>query len=84
VVLLTETADNLEAYTFAASDSLPAQAALFASAQDPLIGEELYAVPAYLDHKPLHQASLHVQDILRWAVIFTLIAGALLKLLGVL
>ncbi len=84
VALLTESADMHSSYTFAASDSLPAQAALYASAQEPLIGEELYAVPAYLDAGPLHKSSLHVQDILRWAVIFTLVAGALLKLLGVL
>jgi hypothetical protein len=84
VALLTESGERQSAYTLAGSDSLPAQAALYASAQEALIGEELYAVPAYLDRGPLHKASLQVQDILRWTVIITLGTGALLKLLGVL
>lgn len=84
VALLTESGERQSAYTLAGSDSLPAQAALYASAQEALIGEELYAVPAYLDRGPLHKASLQVQDILRWAAILTMGAGALLKLLGVL
>lgn len=84
VVLLTESGEMLSAYTFAGSDSLPAQAALYASAQEPLLGEELYAVPAYLECGRLHIASLMVQDILRWTVIVTLAAGAVLKLAGIL
>ncbi len=84
VVLLTESGEMLSDYTFAGSDSLPAQAALYASAQEPLIGEELYAVPAYLECGRLHVASLQVQDILRWTVIITLAGGAVLKLVGIL
>lgn len=84
VALLIESGERQSAYTLAGSDSLPAQAAIYATAGEALIGEELYAIPAYLDCGPLHKASLQVQDILRWAVILTLGAGALLKLLGVL
>jgi hypothetical protein len=81
--LVTESAEMETAFTFAASDSLPAQAVFFASAQEALIGEELFAIPAYLESGPLHRASVHVQDILRWIVIVTMIAGAALKFLGV-
>lgn len=84
VALITESAEVESAVSFASSDSLPAQAALYAAAQEPLIGEELYAVPAYLDGGRMHKASLEVQDILRWATIITLVAGAIFTLLGIL
>lgn len=83
IVLVTEASDQAHAFTLAASDSLPAQAALYAAAQEPLIGEELYATPAYLQAGPAHQASLIVQDWLRWVLIGLLVAGSILKILGV-
>jgi hypothetical protein len=82
--LLTEAADRSEAYSLAGSDNLPAQAVLFASAQDPLIGEELYASPAYLNAGPMHLASLRVQDILRWLIVVVVLVGAFLGLVGLL
>lgn len=83
VVLVTEASDQAHAFTLAASDSLPAQAALYAAAQEPLIGEELYAAPAYLQAGTAHQASLTVQDWLRWVLIGLLLVGSILKILGV-
>lgn len=82
VAFLTESAEMVSAFTFAASDSLPAQAVLFASAHEPLIGEELFAIPAYLESSPMYKASLQTQDVLRWGVIAVLVGGALLKLVG--
>jgi hypothetical protein len=82
--LLTDAADRQNSFLLAASDNLPAQAVLYASAQDPLIGEELYAVSEYINHSAMHAASLSVQDILRWVLIFTMLLGALLKLAGLL
>ena len=84
VVLLTEAADQEGAFALAASDSLPTQAALYASAQETLIGEELFAIPAYLQAGPQFPASLRVQDTLRWVLIAGLIVGAALKLVGIL
>ncbi len=84
IALVTEAADNAGAFSLAASDSLPAQAALFASAQQPIIGEELFAAPTYLEANRGHAASLQTQDILRWGVIAIIIGGALLKMVGVL
>jgi hypothetical protein len=79
VAYLCETAEQEEEFTLAASDSLTAQAVMYAAAEDPLIGEELFALPAYIQSTPFSTASLQVQDILRWVLVFTLIGGALFK-----
>jgi hypothetical protein len=84
VALLTDTAERENTSTLAGSDNLPAQAILYASAQDPLIGEELYAAGAYVKPRPFHTASLTVQDILRWLIVIGILVGAILKLAGVL
>jgi hypothetical protein len=83
VALLTEASDLQNAFTLAASDALATQAVLYATAQEPLIGEELFAVPAYLQTGPVYQASLQVQDILRWVVIVLLIIASLLAIVGI-
>ena len=79
--LLTDAAERANTFPLAASDNLAAQAVLYASAQDPLIGEELYAAGAYMDAGPVHAASLIVQDILRWLIIVVILVGALIQLL---
>jgi hypothetical protein len=83
IALLMEAGEQQEAFTLAATDSLSAQAALFTSSQETLIGEELFAIPAYLNSGAVYTASLQVQDILRWGVIVVIVAGSILKLLGV-
>jgi hypothetical protein len=82
--LVAESADRENSSLIAASDNLSAQAILYASAQDPLIGEELFAAGAYTGAGPSHDASLNVQDILRWLVILVILAGSALKLIGIL
>lgn len=77
VALMIDAAERDDAFTLAASDSLAAQAAMYATAREPLIGEELFAVPAYLQAGPAHLASLRAQDVLRWVVIGALLIGAL-------
>jgi hypothetical protein len=84
VGLLTESAERQNASVIAASDNLPAQAVLYAASPDPLIGEELFAAGAYVQAGNMHSASLLVQDILRWLIIIVIIAGSILKLVGVL
>lgn len=78
--LLAEAADRENTSLIAASDDLSAQSVFFASAQEPLIGEELFAAGAYVGAGASHEASLHVQDILRWLIILAIIFGSLLKL----
>ena len=84
VGLLAEAADRQNTPVIAASDSLPAQAVLYATTQEPLIGEELFAAGAYTQAGPSHSASLLVQDILRWLIILALVGGALMKMAGLL
>ena len=84
VGLLVEAANRQNALVIAASDSLPAQAVLYAASDEPLIGEELFAAGAYVQAGATHAASLVVQDILRWLIIVALVAGAALKLVGIL
>lgn len=82
--LLADTAERENSFILAAADTLPAQTVLYVTAQDPLIGEELFAAGAYLNAGPAHTASLTVQDVLRWAVVVLMIGGSVLALLGVL
>ena len=79
--LLVDAADRAGTDLIAASDNLSAQSVFYASSQDPLIGEELFAAGAYVGAGTSHEASLQVQDVLRWLVILAILAGAVLKLL---
>ena len=82
VGLLSDATERTHSFTLAAADSIPAQAVLYASAQDPLIGEELYASGAYLNIGRAHLVSLYAQDVLRWIIVAALIGGAAMKLLA--
>ncbi len=81
--LIVDPAERENSTIIAASDNLSAQSIFFASAQDPLIGEELFAAGAYVGAGAAHDASLTVQDILRWLVIAGVLVGSLLKLLRI-
>jgi len=81
--LLAEAADRENTHLIAASDNLSAQSVLYAAAQDPLIGEELFAAGAYVGAGPSHEASLQVQDVLRWLIIVAILIGAFLRFVGV-
>ena len=81
--LLTDASDREHAVIIGASDNLVGQSILFASAQDELIGEELFAAGAYLNAGTTHVASLTVQDILRWIIIIGMLGGSVAKLAGV-
>jgi hypothetical protein len=84
IALITEAGDRSESLTLAGTDNLSGQAVLYATAQQPLIGEETYAAGAYMGAGRMHLASLVAQDILRWVIILALLVGAALKLVGVL
>ncbi len=53
------------------------QAAAFATTDNPLLGEELFAAGAYLKVSHAHAASLQAQDVLRWIAIGAILLGAL-------
>ncbi|MBV6449792.1 MAG: hypothetical protein MHPDNHAH_00505 [Anaerolineales bacterium] len=80
--LIADAADRQNASIIAASDNLSAQAIFYAAAQNPLIGEELFAAGAYTGAGASHEASLNVQDVLRWLVIIIILVGAALTVLG--
>jgi hypothetical protein len=84
VALINEAGERTGSLTLAGTDDIPGQAVLFATAQEPLIGEEVYAGGAYLGAGPMHTASLRAQDLLRWAIIVIIFIGAAAKLAGVL
>jgi hypothetical protein len=80
--LLTESAERENSTLIAASDNISAQSVFYASSQAPLIGEELFAAGAYVGAGAAHEASLTVQDVLRWLVILAILIGSLLKFVG--
>jgi hypothetical protein len=84
VALITDAIEQQKSFSLAGSDSLTGQAVLYATTQEPLIGEELFASGAYLQVNPIHAASLRTQDVLRWILAGGLVLGALLRLVGIL
>jgi hypothetical protein len=84
VGLLTEAAERENAMLIAATSDPTSQSILFASTNEPLVGEELFAAPAYIGNDSAQRASLQVQDILRWLIILALLAAAGLKMAGML
>jgi hypothetical protein len=71
------------AFVLAGTDAVPTQALFFATADQPLIGEEAFAAGAYLGAGGMHRASLRVQDLLRLVLIIAIVVGTLLRTLGV-
>jgi hypothetical protein len=55
---------------------------IYASAQETLLGEEIYAAGAYLQKLPAHVGSLLAQDTIRWVVAAIILGGVTAKSLG--
>lgn len=82
VALLTDAGESGGNLTLAGTDNVVAQAILYATAHEPLIGEELYAGGAYVQAGPMHAASLRAQDIIRWILVAAILGGIVLNVLG--
>ena len=65
------------------TDAPQAMGLLYAASDSPIIGEEIFAIPAYLDRKPAHLASLRAQDVMRIGVVALIIIAALLRTIGI-
>jgi hypothetical protein len=78
-VLLAEAGRRANLTTVAGSDLPAAQAVLFATADQPLIGEDLFAGSAYINRRPAHLASLRAQDWMRIIIGGLIVLGVLLK-----
>jgi hypothetical protein len=83
IIWLTTAGERQSSPTISGTAQLPAQAVIYASATDPLIGEELYAGGAYLGADKLHEASITAQDVFRWIIIVLILVSVLLNLLGI-
>lgn len=77
VGLIANAAYRKHIVTLAGTDNLPGQAVLYATAHEPLIGEELYAGGAYIGAGSMHVASLQTQDIVRWIMAVVIVLSAL-------
>ncbi|MBL8045049.1 MAG: hypothetical protein JNL09_00830 [Anaerolineales bacterium] len=82
VALLTEASQRQKVATLGASSDLSGQAVLLATADQTLLGEDVYASGAYLSQNPGQVAALRAQDVLRWMVIVGMVVGVVLKSLG--
>ena len=83
ITWLTTAGERQSSSTIAGTAPLPAQAVIYASASDPLIGEDLYAGSAYLGDGKMHHASITAQDVMRWIIIFLIIGSVILNFLGI-
>ena len=83
ITWLTTAGERQSSPSIAGTSQLPAQAVIYASASDPLIGEELYAGGAYLGAGKIHLASISAQDVVRWIIIVLILGGVLLNFLGI-
>jgi hypothetical protein len=74
--LIADTGAQRGSVTAAVTDPV-GQAAVFATTDNPLLGEELFAAGAYLKVNHVHAASLQALDVLRWFAIGAILLGAL-------
>lgn len=81
-LLVAEACQDMGQRLETGSSTLSGQAAVFASGDQGMVGEDFYAAPAYLAEQPLQPASLLAQDALRWLAVAGLGLGFLLSLLG--
>jgi hypothetical protein len=82
VALINDAAEQSGSFTVGGTDNLPGQAVFYATAQEPLIGEEVFAGGAYLGAGLMHEASLRTQDLLRMLLVIFIIVAAIFRLLG--
>jgi hypothetical protein len=80
-LLLGEAGAQREIVQIAGSNSLAAQPFMLATSDRFLLGEEVFAVGAYLTRRPEHIASLYVQDAMRVLVVIAIVIGVLIKTL---
>lgn len=81
--LAADIAQRQQAFVLAGTDDVQSQALLYATVENSLIGEEVFAGGAYFDISPLHRASLRVQDAVRLLIVAAILIGTLLRTLGV-
>lgn len=81
--LAADFGERQRTFVLAGTEDIQSQALLYATAEYPLIGEEVFAGGAYLDVGPAHRASLRVQDTVRFVIVAGILIGMLISLLGI-
>jgi len=80
--LMARAADKDALPQFGGAADPRALAVLLPTADNLLVGEEMFAAKAYLQARPPHLASLRAQDIARWAIVAGIIALFVIGLLS--
>jgi len=70
------------AFVLAGTEDVQSQALLYATADHPLLGEELFAAGAYMGAGSLHEASVRTQDAVRLLIILAILIGTVMKTIG--
>lgn len=83
IALMMEAGQRNRSEQIVGSDNPNALAIAAAYTDQIIIGEEFLATDAHLHRKPVHIASLYVQNILRAGIIFLIIITAILQLLSI-
>lgn len=81
-LLMGETGTRKTSSQVAGTTSPKTLSYMYATVNHVLIGEEIFAAGAYLQGNPNHVGGLVTQDVLRTAIVFTVILGELLHAMG--
>jgi hypothetical protein len=76
-LLMGEVAARREVAHVGGSSNPNALPFIYLSADQTLMGEEIYAAGAYLQQRHSHIGSLMAQDAIRWLIVFTIFGGIL-------
>jgi hypothetical protein len=80
--LAADMGERARATVIAGTEDVRAQALFYATADYPLLGEEVFAGGAYMGMKGTHRSSLIAQDVLRILIVVVVIVGSLVSLVG--
>ncbi|MEA3325816.1 MAG: DUF6754 domain-containing protein [Chloroflexota bacterium] len=83
-ILWTEAVQSRGGYVFAAAGSIISQAVLLFNVRDLVIGESVFSTAGLLTSNEVDQTRWMTEDILRVLLILGLIAGVIMRLVGVL
>jgi len=72
-----------QTFTLGGTQDIQSQALLYATVENPLIGEDVFAGGAYLNAGSMHRGSLRTQDLVRVLIVAGVLIGTLLKTFGV-
>lgn len=78
-LLMGEAANRQQSAHIGGTSNPNALAYVYASAEEALMGEEIYAAGAYLSQRRSHQASLMAQDAMRWFIVCAIFVGVLMS-----